>query len=149
MMNNKNRVRLVLIIGIIVLIVLFGLYFSSNNKNKEYLVGLTYAEFQEKLENKESFILCVSQTTCSHCASYKPKLKEVASEYKTNIYYTDIDTYSTSDKDAFDKEYSIDGTPTTLIFIDGKEESIMNRISGDVDKDTVINTMNKYNFIKK
>ena len=73
----------------------------------------------------------------------------MASEYKTNIYYTDIDTYSTSDKDAFDKEYSIDGTPTTLIFIDGKEESIMNRISGDVDKDTVINTMKKYNFIKK
>jgi predicted bacteriocin transport accessory protein len=148
-MNNKNRIRLILGIGIILLIVLFVVYFSSTNKEKEYFIGLTYEEVLEKLENKETFVLCVSSTVCSHCMSYKPKLKEVAEEYEVNIYYTDIDLYSDEDKESFNNDYKIDGTPTTLIFIDGKEESIMNRIDGDVSKNKIINVLDKYGFIEK
>jgi predicted bacteriocin transport accessory protein len=148
-MNNKNKVRVILGIGIILLIVLFFVHFVSSKDDKEYFISLSYEELLEKLENKESFLLCVSSTTCSHCASFKPKLKEVAEDYEVEIYYTDINLYSEEDNENFRNTYKIDGTPTTLIFKDGKEESVMSRLEGDVSKSKVINVLDKYGFINK
>ena len=47
--------------------------------------ALTYAGNYNNikaLENKENFILLLSQTTCTHCMDFKPKLKKVANKYK-------------------------------------------------------------------
>ena len=41
------------------------------------LVELTYNELEKKLNNGDTFILVITQTRCSHCAQYKPVLKEV------------------------------------------------------------------------
>ena len=49
------------------------------------LVRLSYDEIMEKIDNKESFILCISRTTCSHCNVYKPKLRKVANKYDIKI----------------------------------------------------------------
>lgn len=148
-MNNKKKIRLLGIIGIIVLIAVIVWYVIYNNNNREYFVSVDYKELNKKIENKDSFMLCVSSTTCSHCAEFKPKLKEIANKYKVELYYTDIDLYSDTDSKEFSSIYNVTGTPTTLIFIDGKETSVMNRIEGDVNKDKIINTLKKYNFIEK
>lgn len=148
-MNNKNKIRLMAGIAFLALIILVGIYIKYSNDNKEYLVGIGYDEILDKIDKKENFVLCVSSTTCSHCAQFKPKLKEVANQYKVELYYTDVDKYSDEDKKEFDNVYNVSGTPTTLIFIDGKEVSVMSRIEGDVSKDKIINTLNKYEFIKK
>lgn len=147
-MSNKNRIRLIGITGFILLIILFVIYFSYDN-NKEYFTDLSYSEVMEKIENKEDFVLCVSSTQCSHCAAYKPKLKEVAEEYKLDIYYTDIDLYSDKEQEDFEEEYLIDGTPITLFFMDGKEQSVMTRLDGDVSKDKIITKLKEYDFIEK
>lgn len=148
-MNNRKKMKFIVFCGLIILIiaVLILVIFSNNGKN--YFVGLSYEELNKKIENKDDFVLCVSSTTCSHCAEYKPKLKEIANKYKVEIYYTDVDLYSKEDNKSFSDSYKITGTPTTLIFIDGKEVSVMSRIEGDVSKDKVISTLNKYDFIKK
>ena len=148
-MNNRKKMKFVGFLGFIILIAVIIIYVGCTNKNKDYFIGLSYEELNKKIENKDNFILCVSSTTCSHCAEYKPKLKEIANKYKVEIYYTDVDLYNKEDNKSFSDSYKITGTPTTLIFIDGKEVSVMSRIEGDVSKDKVISTLNKYDFIKK
>ena len=148
-MNNLKKIKIIGIIGVILLIIMVFIYVKHSNDNKDYFVGISYKELNEKIENKDSFMLCVSSTTCSHCASYKPKLKEIANDKKVEIYYTDIDQYSDSDKEKFNKEYDVSGTPTTLIFVDGREVSVMSRIEGDVSKDKVINSLEKYNLMNE
>lgn len=143
-MKNKNKIRVLGIIGIIALVVVVIIYVAYTKDNKEYFISLNYEELNNKIENKDSFMLCVSSTTCSHCAQFKPKLKEIANDYKVELYYTDVDLYSEEDNKEFSDTYKITGTPTTLIFIDGKEVSVMSRIEGDVSKDKIINAITKY-----
>ena len=50
--------------------------------SKSYMTEISYSEYQELLDNKETFILEIMRTDCSACISFKPKIKEVAEKYK-------------------------------------------------------------------
>ena len=143
----KKR-KWIFIIAIIVFIILIGvLIFNTINSPKEgKLISLSYNDVQEKVNNKDDFILIVSQTTCSHCASYKPKVKNIAKEYGIDIYYIDYDVDSNGKK--FLEEFNLDGaTPITLFINEGNETSILNRIEGDVSKSTALAKFKKMGFI--
>ena len=63
-----------LLIGILALI-LTG---CSSNK---VITDIDYSKLEEMIDNKESFILEVVQTGCSHCEEFSPRFKAVL---KTN-----------------------------------------------------------------
>ena len=127
---EKKKYLLIASILIVILGIIIGYFLFSMNDN---LVRLSYDEIMEKIDNKESFILCISRTTCSHCNVYKPKLRKVANKYDIKIYYTDVDKYSKNDLKDFNSKISFDGgTPTTLFIKDGKEKTTATRIEGDV-----------------
>lgn len=136
-MNKKKNIiiisiSLILLIGIITVLIIN--YNSSN-----YFKKINYKEINEMVNNKEDFVLCISRTTCTHCQSYKPKLKSVAKEYKTNIYYIDIDEETKDNQKKFNDLISFDGsTPTTIFIKKGQEETTANRIEGDVSKKKII-----------
>jgi len=143
---KKNNIPLIiaiiLLISLIVLLIL-------NNKEKTTLTELTYTEVKEKIDNKEDLVLILSQSTCSHCADYKPKAKQVAENYNINIYYLDYDI-ANEDKNEILKYFNFDGsTPTTLFYKKGKEISIMERISGDVEKKVLIDKLKKLEYINE
>lgn len=141
MMKKKNFI----FIGIIIIFSLILLLLFVNN-GKGNLIELSYNDIKEKIENKENFVLCVSRTTCSHCADYKPKLKEVAKENNINIYYIDVDKY---DEEEFSNLISFDGsTPTTIFIKNGEEETTSNRINGDVSKSKIIEKLKSNGFIE-
>lgn len=146
-MSNKKKIRLIGISGVILLLVLIALYIYSGNNIREYFIGIDYNELTEKIDNGESFVLVVSSTACSHCAQYKPKVKNFAKDNKVKIYYTDIDLYSEDDSETFSESFNVKGTPETLFFIDGQEESVMGRLSGDVSVDKLKSSLQKYGFI--
>ena len=109
---------------------------------------LTYDEFTEKIDNEESFVLCVSRTTCSHCATYKPKLESVAKDYGIDLYYIDIDKYSDEEQEEFVKVINFnDTTPTTVFLKNGKETTASNRINGDVSTSRIIDKLKSNDFI--
>ena len=85
-MNKKNNIiltiALILFIGLIIFLVI-----NHEEVKTGTLEELTYKEVQEKIDNKEDFVITLSQTTCSHCEMYKPKLKKVANKYDILIYY--------------------------------------------------------------
>lgn len=142
-MKKTNNIILICAIVITILIVLF----LAIGKAKEgYLLELNLNKLKEKIENKETFVLCISKTTCSHCNDYKPKLKSIANEYNIDIYYIDVDKY---DEEEFSNLISFDGsTPTTIFIKNGDEETTSNRINGDVSKRKIIDKLKSNDFIK-
>ena len=117
-MKKKNYLvisGIILIAIIIVVIIWYSI--SSGSRN---FIKLNYNEILEKVDNKESFILCVSASECTHCKSYKPKLKKISNDYDIKIYYTDVDKFNDNEYDEFKDKFSFDGgTPTTMFFKDG------------------------------
>ena len=144
-MKDNNKL-FIIIITTLILIISFLLINKMSNYNKGDLNPITFKEIQEKKANKEDFILIVSQSTCSHCASYKPKVKQIAKEHGITVYYIDIDLEKNEDEVI--KELHITGeTPMTLFYLEGKETSILNRIVGDLGTEKIINQFKKLGFI--
>ena len=62
--------------GIILLTIFIGLLFltgCSNNLNT--VKEIDFVTLQSKIDNKESFILVVIQTGCSHCEEFSPRFR--------------------------------------------------------------------------
>lgn len=145
-MKKKN---IIFTLSIILLVVILFILILNKNSNKSKLFELNVNEVIEKLNNKETFILCVSQTTCSHCHSYKPKLENITKKYDIEIFYIDIDKYSKKERDLFKDNVSFDGgTPVTIFFKEGEEKTTSNRINGNVNTEKIIDKLKKNNFIK-
>lgn len=143
---KKNNILYILLIFLILLISIL-LISKITTKQEGKLIETNYKEIQKKADNKDSFILLVSQSTCSHCAEYKPILQNIAKNYNLNIYYIDYDTDKNGEK--FLKEYNLNGSTPMTIFIDkGTEKSLLNRLSGSVSEEKTISTFKKMGFIK-
>ena len=144
----KKNSNLIWIIAIVILVLLLSFLIINKAISKGNLVELTYDEFVQKIDNEESFVLCVSRTTCSHCATYKPKLENVAKDYGIDLYYIDIDKYSEEEQDEFEKIINFnDSTPTTVFLKNGKETTASNRINGDVSTSRIIDKLKSNDFI--
>lgn len=143
-MKAKKRALIIVIICLIFLIIGFGVDFVLG---KSYFKELKYDEVIKKIENKEDFVLLVSQTECVHCISYKPKLKKVAKENKVYIYYIDVDLLTDEETDNFKKYISFSSTPTTLFLKNGEEVTAANRINGDANKEKIIKKFKSNGFI--
>lgn len=135
---------IILVVAITVILICNNLYFDNRN-----FIKLSYDEILEKVNSKEDFVLCVSASECTHCKSYKPKLKKISKDYDIKIYYTDIDKFDEKDYDEFKDKFSFDGgTPTTIFFKDGEEKTTATRIEGDISIERTIDKFKKNGFIK-
>lgn len=144
----KKNSNLIWIIAIVILVLLLAFLIINKAISKGNLVELTYDEFVQKIDNEESFVLCISLTTCSHCATYKPKLESVAKDYGIDLYYIDIDKYSGEEQEEFEKIINFnDSTPTTVFLKNGKETTASNRINGDVSTSRIIDKLKSNDFI--
>ena len=54
------------------------------------LQRVDFKELEEKIKNKESFILLISQESCSHCEDYTPKMKKVLKNNNLEAYNLNI-----------------------------------------------------------
>ncbi len=145
-MKKKNIFLILCTIALISLILLIVLY---NYFNRSRLYELNVDNVIEKINNKDSFILCISATYCEHCKEYKPKLEDISQKYELDIYYIDFDKYSENEQQLFRNYISFDGsTPVTLFIKNGEEETTVNRINGNVSKDKIISKFKSNGFIK-
>lgn len=106
---------------------------------------ISLSSFNEMIKKKRSFVVVISQTYCSHCIVYKPIYNEVLKEHNSKGY--DLDIYGLSQTVRTDllNKYGINGTPTTLIFIDGVLQK--DRIEGMAEKQYLVDFLSKYGFI--
>lgn len=142
-----NKKVFIISICSLILIILFIVAFNYYSRPRLYELDVN--QVKDKIENKESFILCISATYCSHCKEYKPKLEDISKEYRLDIYYIDFDKYSDKEQELFRNYVSFDGgTPVTLFIKNGEEETTVNRINGNVSKDKIISKFKSNGFIK-
>ncbi len=150
--KNNNIAKYIMIL--ICILSIGGLVYASIVLNKKeedlskYLVELSYKELSEKLDKKESFILVITRTDCSHCAVYKPKLKEVLRDNNIIAYEIATDKLSTKEKAAFNDIANVSGTPTTIFIVNGEEETTTNRLIGDVSTEKIITRLKSQGYIK-
>ena len=143
----KNKIVYIALIRFVAIIVILLVNYANTPKPGSF-IQLDYKGVIKKVDNKDKFILVVSKSTCSHCATYKPKIEAIVKEYGIDVYYIDYDEETEDTQKEFLEKFNLDGaTPMTLFFEKGKEISVLNRIEGDLSSEKVITTFKKMGFI--
>lgn len=130
----------------IILIIWMGLCLTGCvNSSLEEISIPNYKSF---IENKETFILYIGSTTCSSCETYKPKLEKILKEHGLTSKYINIEKISKEELGDLVALTSFTGTPTTIFYVEGKEETLLNRINGDVSEEVILEKLKNTKFIK-
>ena len=124
----KKKIKY-LLIGILALM-LTGC--SSSN----VITEIDYSKLEEMIDNKESFILEVVQTGCSHCEEFSPRFRAVLKTNDKEAYSLNLYNMTEEEGKKFSElTTSVSGTPTVLYFEDGKETS--HKINGAVSNEEI------------
>ncbi len=115
----------------------------------KYIQEIDLKTLNEKVENKESFVLEVMRTSCSACQDFAPKLEEVTSKYEVTVYQINTEHLSEEDFNTFKDAYSVSSTPTVVFFTEGQELTVGTRIVGSVSKDKLISQLKFMGYIQE
>lgn len=157
-MKNIKKTDIALIVGVILVIILGCFVMKGTKASPNYelpltlegesgLTKLSFAEYQEKVKNNDSFVIIIERTTCSHCQNFMPVAEKFAKDESLPMYYIDTDEMKEdewndlNDLATFFKEKKDSwGTPTTLVQA-GKET--VDYIEGETDADNLKNLYKK------
>lgn len=116
---------------LLVFFLMIGLSACGSNEKIE---TITPSDVVAKRENKESFLLVASSTTCSYCQSYKEELEAFKKQDSdANVIVVEIDQIdSYEDRADFINLYSVNATPTSFFIKDGE---IVNTETGVIPSD--------------
>ena len=124
----KKKIKY-LLIGILVLIL-------TGCSSSKVITDIDYSKLEEMIDNKESFILEVVQTGCSHCEEFSPRFKAVLKTNDEEAYSLNLYNMTDEERKKFNElTTSVSGTPTVLYFEDGKETS--HKINGAVSNEKI------------
>lgn len=120
--------------------------FSCNaTSDSEYsnLSKLTYEQYECLYNSDETFVVIVTQSSCSYCKQFKPVINEYAGENNIPVYFLEIDTIDSEDASAFTSsltyfEDNTDwGTPLTLAI---KDKKVVSELSGYTDDESSLDS---------
>jgi thioredoxin 1 len=92
---------------------------SSARRAPDTIVSLSHADFTERvIEGDGPIVVEFMSPTCSHCEALAPVLRRVAEQLRgrEKVFCVDIDA-----EPNLAANFSIDGTPTILLFQSGQE----------------------------
>lgn len=130
---------------ILTLIVISTIMFTGCSNNN-VINEINFDELEEKIDNKDSFILEIIQTGCSHCEEFSPRFKAVLKTNNLEAYSLNIYNLNNEEREKFNDLITISGTPTVIFFEKGKEE---NRISGAVSNEKIEEELKDSGYIKE
>ena len=153
MQKKKNIILgvLVCILVILVCTLLLVIVKKYNPSKSEYesVLNIDLTGLKEKIDNKEKFVLVITQTGCSHCMAYLPVLDEIGKDYKLTFYDINMTNLSDEEKTEFNKLVRISGTPTTIFYTDGEEKTTTSRLVGEKTKEKIINRLKSEGYINE
>ena len=116
---------------------------------------ITFSDYTQMIENKESFILFIGSRTCNHCAEFKITLEEVIEDYNVDFKYIDIANLTTEERKSFSSSVNFDGTPTTVFIKKGVDNSCTlfscdktKRIEGALSYQKTVEILKNNGYIK-
>lgn len=107
---------------------------------------ITYNEYKEKVDNKESFVVLLYQTGCSHCEEFEPKLNKVIEEYNLRIYALNLSNLTDKEYAVVKNKTFISGTPTTVSIKLGKYET---KLVGNKDEQEILKFLVETEYLKE
>lgn len=137
-MKKKSIILLTIFIGI--------LFLTGCSSNLNTVKEIDFATLQSKIDNKETFILEIIQTGCSHCEEFSPRFRKVLSEYDLTGYSINLSNLTEEEKDKLYEITEVEGTPTVCFFKKGNEE-VMNKIVGAVSNKEIYNKLKDAKYI--
>ena len=143
----KVKTKIIILVSVC-LVVLVAAIFGDKILSRSYLVEVKSSEVIEMMKNKEDFVLLISQTTCNHCASYKPKLEDIANEYKIKMYYIQADLLTAEESEEFSSYINHSSTPVTVFIKNGEEKTAATRIVGNQSISTIKMKLKANGWIK-
>lgn len=146
-MKKDSKIKLIILVSICV-IALIVLIILNIKDQKQYLIEIKYDKLMEKINNKEDFVLLLSQTTCEHCMDFKPKLNKVSKKYKLYTYYIEVNLLNDEERQGLKNIISYDGTPMTVFIFNGTEKTAANRLDGSVSEEKIIAKLKSNGFIE-
>lgn len=148
MQKKKNIILGVLVIILVVLICTLAIIIGiKNSKSYQSIEEINLTTLRDKINNKDKFVLVVTQTGCSHCTAYLPVLEEIGEEYKLKFYDINMTNLADEEKTEFNSLVRISGTPTTIFYTDGEEKSTSTRLVGEKTKDKIITRLKSEGYI--
>lgn len=120
---------------------------NKSSEKHTTTIELTYDEYETKIKNKDSFVLLMWQTGCSHCVSFEPTLNKIISYYNLEIYSINLANITNDEYSKIENKTYITGTPTTVVFKDGVTQT--KKLIGDRDTETVLEFLARYNYLKE
>lgn len=135
MKNKKSNLILYFLIAVIVVVgilLVYKLAFKTNENSN--LTEITTTELENKINNKDTFVLVISQTGCSHCEQYLPELNRTLKEVNLTAFVVNLTNLSNEEATTLNKYVNVSGTPTTIFYHEGVETTTLNRISGYAPK---------------
>lgn len=145
-MKIKNW-KLYLIIAVVIAIGVFLVYKLAFADNNASLQTISISEFENKIKAKDTFILVITQTGCSHCEQYLPELNRTLSDNNITAYELNVTGLSTEDGKRLAQYVNFSGTPTTVFYNKGEEQTTLNRIIGYASQKKIEERLRSLGFI--
>lgn len=128
---------------LVLLIILTG----CGNKLTTYS-EISYKELNQKLDQKENFVLLLGSSTCSHCKAFKKTLDAVIKDYQVEVFYIDVSKLSEDDKNSLSSKIQFKYTPTLIFIEEGVASSAINkRLVGESTYDKVVKKFKSNGYI--
>ncbi len=135
----KRKIKF-LLIGLFIVILT-----GCNNSNT--ITEINYSKLEDMIDNKDSFILEIVQTGCSHCEEFSPRFKAVLKTNNLKAYSLNLYNLNNEEREKFSKlTTNVTGTPTVLFFKDGSETSI--KINGAVSNEKIEERLKDAGYIE-
>lgn len=147
---KKKTYLIILIILLILLFVSLGILYIRKKEEENTLVyEINMQQLEEKINNKDTFILVMTQTGCVHCQSYLPTIKKVSREYGVTFYVLNRAKLSKEEYNRLNDIANISGTPTTIFIVDGEEKTTLNRLTGSIEKSRLVEKLISEGYINE
>lgn len=147
---KKKTYLIILIILLILLFVSLGILYIRKKEEENTLVyEINMQQLEEKINNKDTFILVMTQTGCVHCQSYLPTIKKVSREYGVTFYVLNRAKLSKEEYSRLNDIANISGTPSTIFIVDGEEKTTLNRLTGSIEKSRLVEKLISEGYINE
>ena len=147
---KKKTYLIILIILLILLFVSLGILYIRKKEEENTLVyEINMQQLEEKINNKDTFIIVMTQTGCIHCQSYLPTIKKVSREYGVTFYVLNRAKLSKEEYNRLNDIANISGTPSTIFIVDGEEKTALNRLTGSIEKSRLVEKLISEGYINE
>lgn len=130
-----------------IIFVLFMLFMVCSCSSSQALRTISYKDLKDKITAKESFILYIHRTGCTHCESYEPVLTKALRDKNIEAYSINTATLSSSEENSLKQKVDLKGTPT-LIYIEKGVSDINGSLVGEQTYEDTISFFKSIGYIE-